>query len=520
MQTKQVFYKTIFITMAIFLFSHSPLSARISTVKVTGGIIEGSTEDGISSFKGIPFAAPPIGDLRWRAPQPVIPWEGIKQTREFAPGPVQDTEFGAVLGGPQIVSEDCLYLNVWTGAKKPDEKRPVMVWIYGGGFGTGMTSTPLYDGASLAKKGVVLVSVAYRLGPFGFLAHPELSKETGKGSGCYGIQDQIAGIKWVNENIANFGGDPSNITIFGESAGAKSIGFIVTSPMAKGFFHRAISQSGGAAAPPVYTLKEAEAMGKDYLSRVGADDIRSARSLSAEQIQSGTKGSGDFRPVPDGRTIVDDPYELLETGNYNDTPILIGTNSDEGGLFLKEEITKETFKQYVEKKLGPGMDALLKVYPHTTDAEAIRSAKDIIREYGYAWSTFNWAELHSGNGRNRAFVYYYDHRTPAYPEGANHASELAYVFDNLMSMPDQPENFPGPEDKALSDLLTSYWINFAKNGDPNGPGLPFWPPFDKKERKTMFFDENPSARPHPNLEKIRTFDVYFSKRRKEVKSER
>ena len=236
--------------LAIIICAATPVLAQISTAKVTGGVVEGVVKDGIASFKGIPFAAPPVGDLRWRSPQPVKPWQGVRKANEFGPGPMQDTAFGAKLGGPQKISEDCLYLNVWTGAKKAGEKRPVMVWIYGGGFGIGMTSTPTYDGTNLAKKGVVLVSVAYRVGPMGFLAHPELSKESGKGSGAYGIQDQIAGLKWVKENIAQFGGDPSNVTIFGESAGGMSVGMLTTSPMAKGLFHRAISESGGAMAPP------------------------------------------------------------------------------------------------------------------------------------------------------------------------------------------------------------------------------------------------------------------------------
>src|SRR4030042_1554570 len=225
---------SIAVLVFIFLAIGCGTSSKITTtVQVTGGQIEGVEKDGIFSYKGIPFAAPPVGDLRWRSPQPVVPWEGVRKADAFAPGPMQDTQFGAILGGPQEISEDCLYLNVWTGAKKTYEKRPVMVWIYGGGFGIGMTSTPAYDGTSLAKRGIVLVSVAYRVGPMGFLAPHELSEESGQGSGAYGIQDQIAGLRWVKENIAQFGGDPSNVTIFGESAGGISVGMVTDSPMAK-----------------------------------------------------------------------------------------------------------------------------------------------------------------------------------------------------------------------------------------------------------------------------------------------
>jgi para-nitrobenzyl esterase len=511
--------KSLFAVLAVILCAAAPVLAQISIVKVTGGTVEGVVKNGIASFKGIPFADPPVGNLRWRAPQPIKPWRGIRKANEFGPGPMQDTSFGAMMGGPQKINEDCLYLNVWTGAKKAGEKRPVMVWIYGGGFGIGMTSTPSYDGTNLAKKGVVLVSVSYRLGPFGFLAHPELSKESGKGSGCYGIQDQIAGLKWVKENIAKFGGNPANVTIFGESAGAKSVGFLMTSPMARGLFHRAISESGGAVAPPVLSLREAEAQGKAYLSKLGADDIRTARALSAEKIQSETKGMGDFKPVPDGETIAEDPYELFETGKFNDIPILVGTNSDEGSRFLNQKIASETFEQYVRNKYKLGVEEILNAYPHATDAEAVRSAKDTIREFSFAWSTWNWARLQSKNGKNKAFVYYFDHRTPASPDGSSHAAEVPYVFGNL-GMFGQPGGMGGSEDRVLSELIPSYWINFAKKGNPNGPGLPGWPAFDEKEQKTMFFDKTPSARPHPNVDKIKAFDTHFVKLREAAKAKK
>ena len=247
--------KRLFAAITMIFSAAIPLLAQVSTAKVTGGIVEGAVMDGIASFKGIPFAAPPVGDLRWRPPQPVKPWTGVRKADEFAPAPIQDPAAVAELaklGLPPIkFSEDCLYLNVWTGAKKAGEKRPVMLWIYGGSFTSGMTNYPDYDGTNLARKGVVLVSVAYRVGLMGFLAHPELSKESGMGSGNYGIRDQIAGLKWVKENIAQFGGDPSNVTIFGESAGGLSVALLTASPLAKGRFQRAISESGGGPAPNI-----------------------------------------------------------------------------------------------------------------------------------------------------------------------------------------------------------------------------------------------------------------------------
>ena len=408
------------------------VTSLTTTVEVTGGTIEGVKEDGIFSYKGIPFAAPPVGDLRWKSPQPVVPWQGVRKVDAFAPGPMQDTAFGAILGGPQEISEDCLYLNVWTGAKKIDEKRPVMVWIYGGGFGIGMTSTPAYDGTRLAKKGIVLVSMAYRVGPMGFLAHSELSEESGQGSGAYGIQDQIAGLGWVKKNIAKFGGDPSNVTIFGESAGGYSVSMLTASPMAKGLFHRAISESGGSMAPPRMTLQQAEEQGKAYLSNLGADTIAAARALSAEEIQKNIKGMGDFWPAPDGVTVVENQYELFESGAFNDTPILVGTNSNEGGLFVTQPITGEGFEKMVRSQYAAGAEAILKAYPHATDAEALQSAKDIFRDSIFAWPTWAWATLQSRNGNNKAFVYYFDHRTPGSHDGANHAAEIPMCSETWM----------------------------------------------------------------------------------------
>lgn len=485
-------------------------------VDVTGGTVEGVMEDEIISFKGIPFAAPPVGDQRWKSPQPIVPWEGVRKADVFAPGPMQDTSFGAVLGGPQEISEDCLYLNVWTGARKMDEKRPVMVWIYGGGFGIGMTSTPTYDGTNLAKDGVVLVSVAYRVGPMGFLAHPELSEESGNGSGTYGIQDQIAGLLWVKENIAEFGGDPSNVTIFGESAGGYAVSMLTAAPMAEGLFHRAISESGGSMAPPRMTLQQAEEQGKTYLSKLGADTIAAARALSAEEIQKGTQGMGDFWPAPDGVAVVADQYERFEAGEFNDTPILVGTNSNEGALFMTQPVTSDGFETMIRGQYAAGAEDLLKAYPHATDDAATQSARDIMRDSTFAWPTWAWASLHSRNGKNKAFVYYFDHRTPDSPDGATHAAEIPYVFGNLSSMGPRGAGSDGPEDKALSDLMRSYWINFATKGDPNGEGIPEWPAFDEKEQMVMVLDGEAGAVNHPNLDKVMAFDAYFAKIREEM----
>ena len=498
--------------------------AQIQTVQVTGGEVQGVIKDGVVSFKGIPFAAPPVGDLRWKPPQPVKPWSGVRKADDFGAAPMQNRAAAMLMGGWSRVSEDCLYLNVWTPATNADEKLPVMVWIYGGGFMIGMTSQALYDGTKLAQKGVVLVSVAYRLGPFGFLAHPELSRESGKGSGCYGLQDQVAGLQWVHDNIARFCGDPSWVTIFGESAGGASVSLLTVVPSARDLFQRAIAESGSAIVPHgnQLSLSSAEEAGKKFLSELGAADLKSARALSADQIQRAIGGLslGQFRPVADGDFLPGDPYELFEAGRFNDTPILIGSNSDEGAWFVRliwRGGTSEVFEKQIRGTLGPAAESVLQLYPHSTPAETDKSAREILRDLHMGWPTCTWAKLQSKKGHHPAFVYYFDHRNKFSPEGAIHAAELAYVFGNLNAFAGAPSP-PHAEDVALSDLMSSYWVNFAKSGDPNGPGLPAWPAFDEKEMKAMVIDQAPSARPLPNMEKLKVFDGYYDWKREQAKT--
>lgn len=494
-------------------------------VEVTGGTVEGAEQDGIFSYKGIPFAAPPVDDLRWKAPQPVKAWSGIREADVFAPGCMQDAGMSAMMGVPANFSEDCLYLNVWTGAKTVDEERPVMVWIHGGAFVGGMTGTPMFDGTKFAQKGVVLVSIAYRLGVFGFMAHPELSRESGSGSGTYGLQDMIAALQWVKDNIVRFGGDPSRVTIFGESAGGIAVGMLAAAPSAKGLFQRVISESGGSFAPPriedgagqnIPALKVAESDGESFLNKLGVSDIQAARALSAEQIQEAVgsgMGGARFWPVADGNVIPGDPYELYEKGQFNDTPILAGTNSNEGGLFMRGPATAESFEQQIRSGYGERADVILEAYPHSTDNEAARASADVFREFAFAWPTWAWARMQSRMGDGKAFVYYYDHRTPASPDGANHAAEVSYVFGNFGG----PGGEPRPEDLALSELIQAYWINFAARGDPNGPGLPNWPNFSEQDQQVLYFDNSASAKPIPNLEKLKAFDSYYSWRREQAR---
>lgn len=510
--------------LLVFCFS-APMLSQIKTVKVVGGTVEGIINNGIASFKGIPFAAPPVGDLRWKAPQPVIPWEGVKRVDAFGATPMQDKKMSRMLAQNPIMSEDCLYLNVWSGAKDVNEKLPVMVWIYGGGFAAGSTSTPIYDGTSFAKNGVVFVSIAYRVGAMGFLAHPDLSKESGKGSGCFGIQDQVAALKWVKENIAKFGGNPENVTIFGQSAGSFSCSILSAVPDAKGLFHRIIAQSGAYMEPLRYgneagqhsvSLKLAEETGREFLSKLGADNIDAARALSAEDIQNSIPSLPVFKfwPVADGITIPGDLYEQYLAGKFNDVPVIIGTNSDEGGSFVPfaQALKPDGFEKMIRDGYGPVADGILKVYPHTTDLETFKSEKDIWRETLFAWPAWAWANLHTKKSKSKTYVYYFDVHNDKSKDGAIHSAEICYVLGFPYGI---NGGKPSPNDKYVMNLMNSYWINFAKNGDPNGPGLPVWSTYDQKRRKTMIFDDSTSVRPLPNVDKYKAFDVYYSWRRQQ-----
>lgn len=327
--------------------------------------MQGTSEHGLIVYRGIPFAAPPVGDLRWCAPQPAAKWEGVRQATKFAPGPIQR-------GNPHSgKSEDCLYLNVWTPAKSASDRVPVLVWIYGGGFGAGATSERNYSGENLAKKSVVLVSIAYRVGQLGFLAHPDLSAESPNHvSGNYGLLDMIAGLQWIQKNIAAFGGDPNKVTIFGESAGGIAVSMLCASPLAKGLFHGAISQSGGSFGPPRPTtfpgenlkrLVNAERTGQGYVENAGVSSIAELRKIAADKLPAG-RGLGMSWPIIDGWVIPGDQYKLYKTGQYNDTPILVGYNSDEGANFMRMR-EPQAYINSIRERYGPFAESLLNAYP-------------------------------------------------------------------------------------------------------------------------------------------------------------
>ena len=498
------------------LVSAAPVSAQITQAHVTGGVVSGQAVDGLSEFKGIPFASPPVGELRWKAPQPVKQWSGIRQTVKFGPACMQNGGGGGA--GPGVpYSEDCLYLDIWTPAKSPGEKLPVIAWIYGGGYTGGATSNPLYDGTHFAQKGVVLVSIAYRVGPFGFLAAPELSKESGHGSGTYGIQDQIAGLKWIQANISKFGGDPSKVTILGHSAGGFAVSMLAGSPQARGLFRGVISESGGNFHPPqdsawpgsnITTLRMAEATGQAWLDKLGAHTIAEARALPADKILAAARGARLWPPV-DGFVDVGDQVLLWRQGRFNDTPIIVGDVSDETAAFGARKTTSAAFEDMVRKDYGQAADAILAAYPHATDEEAARSATELSSDTTFDWAQFTWAREQSKHGKGKAYVYWFDKPSERDPNGSPHGSEVAYVFGNLgLRGP-----APAADDRALSDEMQTYWVNFAKTLDPNGPGQPRWPSFTATDQTVMRFGRDPGAAPNPIQARLKALDSYYDWRR-------
>jgi para-nitrobenzyl esterase len=504
------------------LFAALPVGAALADihrVTVTGGEVEGVVDGDISIFKGIPFAAPPVGELRWKAPAPVKPWKGVAKADAFANACMQPPNSQ---GNTAPVSEDCLYLNVWTPAKASNERIPVIVWIHGGGFVGGSTSIGLYSGAGYAKKGVVLVSLAYRLGPYGFMAAPELSHESGHGSGAYGIQDLVAGLRWVQQNIAAFGGDPNNVTIFGHSAGSAAVAFLAASPLAKGMFERVIAMSGASFTPlqsaeqgafgmSIPTLALAEGTGSRFLSKLGVRSIADARKLSAEAIQAATGDGFTFRPVADGYVLSNDLYSLYEQGKFNDTPVLLGHTSDETLAFggRGAPVSPADFEKQINGQFGAHAPAVLAAYPHATDADAARAARHVRNDTSFAWNMWTWAREQSKQGKGKVYSYYYNNHGPQ-AEGAGHGSDVSFHFQTIGA-----RRAPSPEEQALADTISSYDVNFAKTGDPNGNGLPPWPAFTEKNEQVMVFDAAPSARTYPVLDEVRVLDGFFTDLRKQ-----
>jgi para-nitrobenzyl esterase len=486
------FNRKVFPVLTVLVISlFTACSNRSLQVSVKEGILSGvsGNDSSIRVFKGVPYAAPPVGDLRWRPPAPPKPWKGVRSADTFSPACPQNLERVHLPWTEEFMhqgeaGEDCLYLNIWTGAKPEDEKRPVMVYIYGGGFSSGSNAVAVYDGEALAKKGVVAVGINYRVGPLGFLAHPELTKESDhRASGNYGLLDQASALWWIRNNIAAFGGDPDRVTIFGQSAGAMSVALLMQSPLAEGLFTRAIIQSGPGLFPSDFlnggSLETAEQAGLQFANSKGAASLADLRAMPPGALLD---GSSEIRFGP-----IQDNWFL--PANYQSTdqaPVMNGFTADDmgaGGSFEPPaEATIQVYQKEALQRYGDRANAFLSLYPASSDAMVPTLRKESGRDRARV-SLYLWASEHA-TASKQVYTYYFDRAIPwpEHPEfGAFHSGELPYVFNNLHLL-----NRPWEAiDHTIADMMSSYWTNYARTGDPNGAELRAWPPFNATEATTM-----------------------------------
>jgi len=516
-------------------------------VKISNGVLESTTppKDGVRSFKGIPFAQPPVGDLRWKEPQPVKAWPGVRSADQFAPRCIQRTG-GDYWPRGNGMSEDCLYLNVWTPAKSGAERLPVMVYIFGGGFQNGDGSEPRYDGESMARQGIVAVSINYRLNVFGFLSHPELTKESPHhASGNYGMLDQVAAIHWVQDNISAFGGNARHITIAGESAGSIAVSALMASPLSRNMIAGAIGESGALTSTlPPRPLAETEKDGVRFAESAGAADLAALRAMSAESLlehlPAGGRGAGGaatirFGPNLDGYFLPKTLQAIFKAGQQAKVPLLAGSNSEEAGAFQvlgQSEPTVENFTEAVRKLYGDQADQILKVYAPKTPEEVLQAATDLASARFIAHSTWNWTELQMETGGQPVYRYYYSKVRPKYlgmpgqetaatggngggrgrgqtaPRGASHSAEIQYAMGNL----DLDNRYAwGADDHKVSETMQAYFVNFIKTGNPNGSGLPPWPAYNAKSNYSrMHIDVVSKAEPEPDRARYQALDAAFA----------
>ena len=514
----------ILLLLALGVQAQPLLKTHVETGDVEG-VADGTD---LAVYKAIPYAAPPVGNLRWKAPQPAQAWEGVRVCDKFGPWPPQPTRKGLTA---DMMSEDCLYLGIATPATSANDRLPVMVWIHGGGFRTEHYGGDLWT--CLARRGVVIVSIEYRTGALGFMAHPELTKENKDGhSGNYGLLDQLYALEWVQRNIANFGGDPSKVTIFGESAGAISCSILCGSPLAKGLFRAAISQSGGSFAPwsdnsrslvTGSSQKGAEQNGLAFMKHLKKKSIKQMRKLTAMQLCGDSVGFSGFWPCVDGYVITDDLYRNYERGDYNDVPVIVMTNSDEGSMFtdFNNGIKPEDYRKQVEQTFGKFTDEALRLYPGNTLDEATYSFGDMFRDVGFAWPSFAWASLQSKAGKSpaySAFLAQPSKRSFVSSEkrrGVSHADDILYLNGTFLN---HPERYP--HEAAVSEIIQQYWVNFARTGNPNSTGLPYWPTFDPEKPTTMQFSNGAALIMVPNREQIDFVDRFYQWKREEMENER
>jgi para-nitrobenzyl esterase len=482
-------------------------------VRVAQGVLQGidAAKPGIRAFLGIPYAAPPVGEKRWTAPEPPAAWEGVRPAGQFGNRCIQTNPFPDMLFQSPAESEDCLTLSVWTPAKVGDHV-PVMVWIHGGGFFSGASDEKRHDGSALASKGVVLVAINYRLGLMGFFAHPELTAESPHhASGNYGLMDQIAALQWVRDNIAAFGGDQQNVTIFGESAGSFAVSALMASPLAQGLFQKAIGQSGayfgsGGLAP--LSLSAAEQGGTKLAAAVGDTSLAQLRATPpAQLIANMGRENTRFAPILDGYVLPADPWDVFTDGKQAKVPLLAGWNSAEIKL---PPTTVAAFEQQLARAFPQDLEAARAVYPAHDDREARTSAIAMASDGFIAYSTWKWLELHSATGGVPVYRYLFDQPMPTDsgpppPDdpGAAHAMDIEYVFETIDSRHLAWQDV----DRKVADLTATFWTNFAKTGDPNGPGLPTWPAWGANgEHQLMRINAHAAAEPEQHRDRYEFLD--------------
>lgn len=493
-------------TMAMALISGVlPASAAdANRVTVESGTLQGTTnsDKSVSIFKGIPFAAAPVGDLRWKPPRPAPSWKGVRQADKFGSACLQTDIFGDIYFRDAQPSEDCLNLNIWVPARAPAGKLPVFLWYYGGGFVAGGNSEPRYDGENLARKGIIVVEPNYRLGVFGFFSHPELTRESGQNSsGNYGMLDEVAALQWVVRNIAAFGGDPQNITIGGESAGSLSVSALMASPLSRNLFQKALGESGAffpsrtTSGLHLKPLAETERVGVSFAESLGAASLAEMRAKPADQLlQAAAKlGRGfAFGPNIDGYFLPADLFDVYTRGEQSHVPLLAGWNADEGKIMVltnSQPPTAKSFSQDAHARFGDQAEQFLKLYPAGTDDEALRSAEALSGDDFIAYSTWKWIDMQIKTGGSPVYRYHFEQvpaakpgaiigGIPAAEAGARHACEIEYVFQTLKSKEGVPWT---ANDFKVSDAMASYWVNFVKNGNPNASSLPEWPRSESKD---------------------------------------
>ena len=513
-------------------------------VKTTNGVVEGAkSNSGIRMFRGIPFAAPPVGDLRWKAPQPVKDWTGVRSATEFGPNCMQRPIYGNMGFRNPTMSEDCLYLNVWTPAQSGAQKLPVLVYFFGGGLQAGDGSEPRYDGESMAKRGIVAVTISYRLTVFGFMAHPELTEEAvSHASGNYGFMDQVAALKWVQANIAAFGGDPKRVTLAGQSAGSRSVSVHIISPLSKNLFAGGIMESGTIIGSDVPSLAEGEAAGLKFMAMAGASNLKELRGMPAKQLLelTGQKTAPNFNAVADNYVVpAKDLSALLEKGEQAHVPILQGTNSEEEPfrtVLGDNPATPEGFAATVRKSFGADADRVLAAYPPVkTNEEAMDAAMTFGAERGQGYRAWLMGEGENKSSGKAVYRYLYlrprkrftgaANQAPGQAggvvtttspnprpqnRGAAHSAEIEYVMGNLATN----THFAWePADYKLSELMETYFENFIKTGDPNGAGLPKWPAYSAKaDYQIMHFDVESKAGPEEGRARYVVFDPIYRKK--------